>query len=174
MSTTRKPRGYWQVKENCLAEAKKYSTKAEFSKACGGAYASASKNEWLDEACDHMIKRERVCEPIIRKFLKENFEFLSKSDEAGQGYLLSQLIKIDGLDFWQNHIKAPNFKLNSLYWFKTYNGKKYLDAQRKLFKTNQNLANISKEKEVKEVELNEEPEYHEVNKKPQSLIDFLR
>jgi|TARA_R110000824_G_scaffold20545_13_gene77363 hypothetical protein len=174
MSTERKPRGYWNNKENCLIEAKKYSTRGEFSKACGGAYAAATRNDWIDEICSHMIKVRDAYEPILQKFLKENFQFLSESDLSSQFTLLSCLIKIDGLEFWEKHIAAPPFKLNSLFWLRTYDGKKYLEDQRRLFKTNQNLANISKEKEVKEITLDEAPEQNEVNKrKTKSIIDFL-
>jgi len=173
-NVARKPRGYWKVKENCLEEARKYSSKTELQKACGGAHASIQKNGWMDEACEHMPEKEKITDIILKKFLKENFEFLNKSEKSRQGFLLSKLIKEDGADFWKNDIKAPKFKLNSLYWFNTYNGKKYLESERKRIKTNKEMANILKDKAVKDVILDEEPEQYEVNKKPQSIIDFLR
>ena len=110
MSTERKPRGYWNIKENCLTEAKKYTTKGEFSKTCGGAYAAATRNGWIDEVCDHMIKAASVFEPIVKKFLKENFQFLSETDLSSQYYLLSRLVAVDGIEFWEKYIAAPNFK----------------------------------------------------------------
>ena len=43
-----KPNGYWSY-QTCYEEAKKYSTRTEFKKECGSAYAVARKNGWMDE-----------------------------------------------------------------------------------------------------------------------------
>ena len=43
----KKPNGYWNIKENVFAEAKKYKTKIEFKKGCSGAYKSAYYNGWF-------------------------------------------------------------------------------------------------------------------------------
>lgn len=45
----RKPRGYWQNKENVINESKKYKTRSEFKFLSQRAYESARKNKWLDE-----------------------------------------------------------------------------------------------------------------------------
>lgn len=47
-------RGFWTKKENVLADAQKYSYQAEWAKASGGAFSSAKRHGWLDEACSHM------------------------------------------------------------------------------------------------------------------------
>lgn len=44
-----KPRGYWDIKENVIKEAKKYQTRSEFCRCCGSAYDAARKHGWLDE-----------------------------------------------------------------------------------------------------------------------------
>jgi hypothetical protein len=49
-----KPNGYWNIKENVLAEAKKYETRAEWKKNSGSSYQYASKNGWIDECAKHM------------------------------------------------------------------------------------------------------------------------
>jgi predicted GIY-YIG superfamily endonuclease len=49
MIEIRKPRGYWNIKDNCRIEALKYNTKVEFSKGSSRAYNSSWKNGWLDE-----------------------------------------------------------------------------------------------------------------------------
>ena len=54
MVEIQKPHGYWNIKENCATEAKKYRTRKEFMKSSNGAYAGALKNGWLDEICSHM------------------------------------------------------------------------------------------------------------------------
>lgn len=47
-------RGFWQIKENVLADAKKYSYQSQWAKASGGAFSSATRNGWLAEATAHM------------------------------------------------------------------------------------------------------------------------
>ena len=44
----KKPNGYW-TKERCHDEAKRFNSRAEFSKECGVAYNVAKKNGWLDD-----------------------------------------------------------------------------------------------------------------------------
>ena len=55
----RKPNGYWNIKENVFAEAKKYQTRGEFAKGCSKAYHVAWNNGWLSE----MIWFEEVHKP---------------------------------------------------------------------------------------------------------------
>lgn len=43
-----KPNGYWNIYENCYAEAKKYKTRSEFKKGSIGAYEVALKHDWMD------------------------------------------------------------------------------------------------------------------------------
>lgn len=46
--------GYWNDKEICIHEANKYNTRKEFQHNSGSAYASALRNNWIDEICEHM------------------------------------------------------------------------------------------------------------------------
>lgn len=55
-----KPNGYWEVKEHCLKEAKKYQTRSEFAKKAVGAYTACRKFKWLEEACNHMKNKRKV------------------------------------------------------------------------------------------------------------------
>ena len=48
------PNGYWLNKENCAAEALKYTNRRAFSIANSSAYHGADSNGWLDEICAHM------------------------------------------------------------------------------------------------------------------------
>ena len=41
--------GYWNNKENCIEESKKYKSRGEFCNGSNGAYNSALKHKWLDE-----------------------------------------------------------------------------------------------------------------------------
>lgn len=45
----RKPNGHWDIKENCMEEAKKYRNISEFQKCAYGAYNCAKKNGWIEE-----------------------------------------------------------------------------------------------------------------------------
>ena len=44
----------------CEKEAKKYNKRYEYQKNSGSSYNSAFKNGWLDEICNHMIKRKVI------------------------------------------------------------------------------------------------------------------
>jgi len=46
--------GHWLNKNNCAAEALKYTNRREFSLANSSAYHGADINGWLDEICAHM------------------------------------------------------------------------------------------------------------------------
>lgn len=45
----KKPKGFWDIKENCIVEAKKYRNISEFQRHSYGAYHSVKKNGWKDE-----------------------------------------------------------------------------------------------------------------------------
>lgn len=45
----RKPKNYWNVKENVMNESKKFNSRTEFKKKSGNAYNSATKNKWINE-----------------------------------------------------------------------------------------------------------------------------
>jgi hypothetical protein len=51
---TLKKQGYWNIKENCLEEAKKYTRLCDWSKASSGSYTSSRKNGWFEECTAHM------------------------------------------------------------------------------------------------------------------------
>ena len=44
-----KPWGYWNNKERCFEEAKKYKNKYDLQKQCQGCYRSIRRHGWLDE-----------------------------------------------------------------------------------------------------------------------------
>jgi len=50
-------KGHWNVKSNCIEEAKKYKTISEWSKKSNGSYESARNNGWLDECTEHMVRK---------------------------------------------------------------------------------------------------------------------
>jgi len=54
MIEVRKENGYWDNKEKCHIEAKKYTNKSDFQNGSGSAYNASKKWKWLDEVCSHM------------------------------------------------------------------------------------------------------------------------
>ena len=54
LHTSKKPNGYWNIKEHCIEEAKKYKRRIEYQKGSHGSYKKARLNGWLDECCEHM------------------------------------------------------------------------------------------------------------------------
>ncbi len=48
------PNGHWLNKDNCAAEALKYTNRRAFSLGNSSAYHGADSNGWLDEICGHM------------------------------------------------------------------------------------------------------------------------
>jgi hypothetical protein len=51
-----KPAGYWQIKENCIEEARKYKTRSEWQENSNGSKKAAKENGWYDECTAHMKK----------------------------------------------------------------------------------------------------------------------
>ena len=54
MSKKTKPKGHWEVKENCKEAALKYKSRKDFQKGEKGAYDACLRNGWMDEVCSHM------------------------------------------------------------------------------------------------------------------------
>ena len=44
--------GYWNIKEHCIEEAKKYRNKFELQRKCSRCYCSSLEHGWLDEIAD--------------------------------------------------------------------------------------------------------------------------
>jgi hypothetical protein len=91
MSYLTVPNGHWQIKENVLAEARKYKTRSEFNKKSSGACNSATQNGWYDECIAHMDyaeghtpagywTKEKVL--VEAKKYKTNREWSKKSDKS--------------------------------------------------------------------------------------------
>lgn len=63
----RKPRGYWQSKENCKAVALTFETRSEFSTKCNAGYNSVMRNNWVD-LCSHMVEQRNTKDRYIYAF----------------------------------------------------------------------------------------------------------
>lgn len=86
----RTPRGFWDIKENVIVEAKKYDNRTKFHKGSVGAYESALRNGWINEVCEHMNQTMKVRffwhnkENVIAEARKYNnrSDFIQKSNGA--------------------------------------------------------------------------------------------
>lgn len=83
-----KPRGYWDVKEHCLEEAKKYPTRVGLKKGNNTVYKKLTERGWLQEAFENtpmQIKpvgywsKERCVEEALKYTHRSDFEKHSKS-----------------------------------------------------------------------------------------------
>ncbi|OQB48436.1 MAG: GIY-YIG catalytic domain protein [bacterium ADurb.Bin157] len=82
MPEKKKINGYW-TKEECLIEANKHQTRAEFSEKSPSGYSIAKRNGWLEECCKHM--------PVVGSKVKRAiyvFEFLDNHAYVGLTYNL--------------------------------------------------------------------------------------
>lgn len=122
--TKSKPRGYWKIKENVLAEAKKYKNTYQWLKGNGGSYMSARENGWMEEATAHMNlqkpkgywTKERILEEAkkyktVRDWNRESSSSCDMArrrgwfDEASAHMVLPYEIYDDAIKpmgYWQN------------------------------------------------------------------------
>lgn len=56
MLEIQKPNGYWNFKK-CYEEALKYDTLSDFIKFSGRAYKVSLNSKWVDEICNHMVRK---------------------------------------------------------------------------------------------------------------------
>lgn len=80
-----KPYNYWNVRENCFNEAKKYRGKYDFQKHAEGAYNAAIRNGWLDDMANELyngtIQYMKENEPINTIYV---YEFENKKCYVGR------------------------------------------------------------------------------------------
>jgi len=60
MREIHKRSGYWNIKENCINDAKKYKTRSEWAKISNSAYNGARYNNWIEECCEHMEEKIKL------------------------------------------------------------------------------------------------------------------
>lgn len=68
-SSSQNPSGYWNDKEKCMEEARKYNRRSHWLKGSGASYNSAYRNGWMDECCEHMLKNVKVHKEDEAEFL---------------------------------------------------------------------------------------------------------
>lgn len=79
-----KPQGFWNNKENCINEAKKYKNKFELQNKCIGCYQSIRRNGWLDEIAE-MFYDDSIHYMGYNE--KKNFVYVYEFDEMKTFYV---------------------------------------------------------------------------------------
>lgn len=113
-----KPKGYW-IKDKCLKEALKYTTKTEWSKNSRSSYSSALKNGWYEECTAHMLEIHKPsgywtferCIDEAKKYKTKN-EWQKKSGAAYKASLIN-----GSYDKCTNHMLKKQIKPIN-YWNK--------------------------------------------------------
>ena len=88
MEELHKPANYWN-KERCAKVSKKYTSRKEFALAESSVYSTAARAGWLDEICDHMVRKlkpqgywsEELCAIEAKKYTSRS-EFMKNSGAA--------------------------------------------------------------------------------------------
>lgn len=110
-------RGFWP-KERCLEEAKKYTTRKDFSRGAPGAYKAACQQGWINEVCAHM---ELILQPrgywTKERCQSEALKYSTRSEFAqGCRRAYSKAYREGWLDDICSHMIEPT-KPNG-YWTK--------------------------------------------------------
>ena len=120
-SDKRKPRGYWDIKENCLQESLKYNTRNEFRKGSVGAYISSLRNGWLDDICNHMVEviKPRGYWDIKENCLQESLKYETRSEfYKGSGSAYRSSLRNGWLDdICKDMEVVGNLKMRCIYVF---------------------------------------------------------
>ena len=107
---------------------------------------------------------------LIKKFVNVEF-FCDKNFWPREMKMLSKLIEVYGVEFLEWLSPPSNYKLSTLAFFLTKDGKNYISDQ--LFEYHKTRTNLSPQKNNIKIEEFKVGEDAEVVKKPKSLKDFL-
>ena len=107
---------------------------------------------------------------LIKKFVNVEF-FCDKNFWPREMKMLNKLIKAYSIQFLEWLSPPSNYKLSTLAFFLTKDGKNYLSDQ--LFEYQKTKTNLSPEKNNIKIEESKIGEDVQIVKKPKSLKDFL-
>jgi hypothetical protein len=122
---------------------------------------------------EYKIRKERKdgkSQILIKKFVNVEF-FCNKNFWPREMKMLSKLIKVYGIEFLEWLSPPSNYKVSTLAFFLTKDGKNYLSDQ--LFEYQKTKINLSPQKNEIKIEESKIGEDIQVAKKPKSLKDFL-
>ena len=117
-----KPKGFWNIFENCKTEALKHNTRNDFSIKSNRAYKMSLKYGWLDDISSHMIDARQIESDKRRIWTKEKCreEALKHNLKTKVNSAAQNTIRKNGWeDEFYSHMKHPhkNYKKHN-YWTK--------------------------------------------------------
>lgn len=112
---------------------------------------------------------------IIRRFLPEDsVKRFCGADWGRETKACKDAIRENSLTLEQLRlIDKPPFQINSLNWFKTANGKKYVQEWFTKQQKNTQLSNQLKDKTVSSYELDIQPIESKAVRRPRTIFEFL-
>ena len=63
--STKKPNGWWKVKEHCIEEARKYKTPTEWQNSSRGSFYASYKYNWMRECTSHVDKKRNKIPRVV-------------------------------------------------------------------------------------------------------------
>jgi len=103
--------GFWSL-ENCIIDAKNYTTRSMWRKSSAGAYDSAIRNRWLKICCEHMIELQKP----------NGYWSLEKCIEDAKRFKTTKEWRVDSLSYhaakrngWLNQCNAHMIKSGTSY-----------------------------------------------------------
>lgn len=102
--------------ERCKEEAMIYNNRTDFKNKSGGAYSSAYMNNWLDDICSQMNKKQHIQNYwTLKKCQKEALKYNSKKDYSNLSHgSYSSALKNGWLDDICSHMKMLRYPNG--YW----------------------------------------------------------
>lgn len=119
----RKTNGYWNNKDLCIDEAKKYRNLREFSQKCYGAYKKSKENDWINEISSLYNKtilysslEEKIHSVYVYEFKNEKVFYVGRTNNLKRRH--SQHMK-DKNDTINKYCVSHNINLPSAVILKT-------------------------------------------------------
>ena len=126
---------------------------------------------------ENQIARRKLVGDIVRRFIPARAELLAETEWKAESVAVSRLVKEYTSEFLLT-MSPPPFKINSLYFFLTSSGRKYINEEKTRIQVMQSVSggNSSIENNTPkfiQLPLNLEPEQHTIVKKPKNKLEFL-
>ena len=122
------PYGYWNNKENCFEEAKKYKNKHQLRINSYGCYKSLKRNGWLEEAAEEFFEESKLYIDFFKKnhsvyvyeinglnacYVGRTNNITRRDKQHRKGILKHGVIEYDNLYKFckDNNVEIPNYKI---------------------------------------------------------------
>lgn len=125
----------------------------------------------------NQLNRRKLVGDIVRRFIPARAPLLAETEWKKESVACSKLISQYSHEFLLT-MSPPPFKINSLYFFLTSSGRKYINEEKTRIQVMQSVSgrNSSIENNTPkfiQIPLNLEPEQHTIVKKPKNKLEFL-